>query len=63
MIKYLISFLLLTFSLQVFSQPHTKTIFKLDKYKHTLAQVINKTNINLRCYIAIDGYKYLFIGA
>jgi hypothetical protein len=60
MTKYIIAFLLLTFSQYGFANPYITTKFKLDKNKHTQLQVTNKDRFKLKCYIAIDGYKIYF---
>ena len=42
------------------ARPHIETIFGKTNEQLTRAKVINKTSLELACYLAIDGYKIKF---
>lgn len=42
------------------AKPHVETVFGVTSQQLTRAKVVNKTAIELACYLAIDGYKIKF---
>ena len=42
------------------AMPHIETIFGKTNQQFTRAKIINKTSLELACYLAIDGYKIKF---
>lgn len=59
--RYASLFFSLLFAAPCIAKPYIQTIFNVTSEHITRAQVINKTNQQLTCYIAINGKKIAFL--